>query len=904
MKHLLLATLLSFVVDTAVGQLKQLAPNPFNAQKVLANPDAQAVRGMSPTTAFLILDLKKTHEAHLSHAQLKDKYALIEKDGKLYANTIIHFDTEENAKKFQAPGLLINLQKGKMLTALVPLYALPSLSKNAKVMYLEVGEKVQQTMDAARTVSNVNQVHAGTSLPQPYFGEGVVIGIIDGGFDYTHPNFYNSTGMSDYRIKRVWEQNATSGTPPSGFSYGRELATSSAILSAQRDEDNASHGTHVAGIAAGAGGGASTTFMGVAPGADLVFVSTDMSTTGILDGIAYIQGYAASVGKPCVINMSLGGHMGPHDGTSTFDNICDEYFVGEGRILVGSAGNEGEKNIYLGKTYTTADTQLFTFLEFPYSSLGTNGASFVDIWGNVGDNFYAGVYIYDVYSDLFVDATTYLYGGSFDGVYEDTLYDGDFWGPDPCFVYISTGIDPNNGKPRATIMVNNYYQDDNYHYVLIEVRAFSTQTKMWTGATFSDLSYGGSVLSGTSTSTVGEVGGTGNNMISVGAYTSKNTWTAFSGSTGTADAWAPVGAIAPFSSKGPTADGRVKPDITAPGNVNIASVSRFDGANYPPSSSRVASGVTDGSNTWYFGAMEGTSMSAPTVTGIIALWLEMYPDLSPNQVKDIFQSSAITDAHTGTIGAFGSNTWGRGKINAWVNLSAVIPPKPNVTPSDPGFCAGGSVTLTAPSGYTGYIWSNGATTPSITVSTAGTYSVKVTNGDGYNSPWSDGATVTIYPTPPVPTITRTLDTLVSSATSGNQWYKNGTIISGATNRKYTLTSPGTYKVVVTNTHGCTKESAAINTSPTSLPELDMDLDFTIYPNPTHEILNIKFGQSHQDMHFTLYDISGKKVIQGNLGSIQNGETKIINLESLPAGNYNLNLNSNHFDHNIKVTVSK
>ncbi len=57
----------------------------------------------------------------------------------------------------------------------------------------------------------------------------------------------------------------------------------------------------------------------------------------ITDGIKYIYDYAESVGKPCVINMSLGYHIGPHDGTSTFDRICDE-LQGEGRLFGRSFG--------------------------------------------------------------------------------------------------------------------------------------------------------------------------------------------------------------------------------------------------------------------------------------------------------------------------------------------------------------------------------------------------------------------------------------------------------------------------------------------------------------------------------------------------------------------------------------
>lgn len=891
MKQIVFSSFLILTVFSTFGQ-KKLGVNPNPPQKLEIINKAKEVRGVSPSTAFLMLDLRKIDASKLSEEQLIEKYALIKKDGKIYANSFITIKSDFDTDQLSNSGVLIGTKKGNIITALIPINQLEALTNNPNINYIQIGEKVAPTLDNARNATNVNQVHVGTSLPQPYFGEGVVVGIIDGGFDYTHPNFYNSTGTSGYRIKRVWEQNATTGTPPSGFSYGRELTSTSAILSAQRDKTNESHGTHVAGIAAGAGGGAFTTYTGVAPKADLVFVSTNYNDVGIADGIAYIQNYAASVGKPCVINMSLGKHIGPHDGTSPFDKICDSFFVGEGRILVGAAGNEGSDNLYLGKTYTTTDTTLYTFVQFPNLTLGTNGASYIDIWGNVGDNFYVGVYIYNTSTDTYEDATPYLYNGAVTGTYPHTLYDDDFWSPDACYVNIETGISPLNNKPRVTLTIDHTEQDDSYRYVLIEIRATSTQTKMWANsAIFTNNFYAAPVLSGSSSSTMGEIGGTGNSIISVGAYNTNSS---------------PNGAIAPFSSKGPTADGRTKPDITAPGNRITSSVSRFDSYYLSGGGgwSDVVTGVSVGSTDWWFAKMQGTSMAAPMVTGIIALWLEMYPDLTPSQAKEIFQSTAITDGYTGTIPIAGSNTWGWGKINAWVDLPGAVPPQPSISPSTASICSGSSITLTAPSGYAAYKWSNGATTPSITVSTAGTYKVKVTNSSGFNSPWSAGRVVTVNPKPPVPTITKTADTLISSAATGNQWYKNGSIISGATGKKYTLTSSGSYKVVVTNTHGCSSESNPLNTSPSNISNVESQSGISIYPNPTKQIVNIKFNESFENLSYDIYDNTGKIIVSEKLYNINQGDIKTINLNNLPNGNYNILLFNDKVKYSKLMTIVK
>ncbi len=836
---------------------------------------------------------------------MKEKYALILKDGKLYANAYITFSSNANIKNITKHGVIIGTNKGSISTALLPINNLELISKIEDIKYIQIGETVQPTMDAARSATNVHQVHAGNApLTQSYYGEGVVVGIIDIGFDYAHPNFYDHTGTSGYRIKRVWEQDAPNGTPPSGYNYGRELTTQASIIAAQTDMYDQSHGSHVAGIAAGAGGGLTNTYAGVASKADIVLVSPSNNSSSFIDAIAYIQDYATSVGKPCVINISWGSHVGPHDGTSTFDMLCDSFYVGEGRILVGAAGNDGSKNVFAGKTYTLVDTQLYTFLSFPGSYNGNTGGTYVDIWGEVGDSFQVAVYIHNNNTNTFEDVTA-LYNSNVTGNYNDTLYDWDTWGtPDPCYIQIATGLDPNNNKPRATLIVSNYWQDDAFRHVIIGIRGKNTTTKMWAShAVFTNYGYSAPAISGSSNSSIGELGGTGKSMISVGAYTSKNTWNSYGSGTQNAGYFTAIGEIAPFSSKGPTADNRIKPDITAPGNVIVASVNSYDN-NYPSNNSRVVSGVTVGSKTWWFGTMQGTSMAAPMTTGIIALWLEMYPDLTFEQAKDIMNSNAITDGFTGTIPAGGSNLWGNGKINAFVNILAELPTQPSITPTADTICEGTIITLNAPSGFTSYKWNTGDTTASIDVNTAGIYKVKVKNNNGFYSPWSDEMIITINPVPVVPTIIKVVDTLISSAATGNQWYKDGNIINGATNQRYTITDGGSYKVVVTNNFNCSSESEAMMTAPVSISNIEFSSDISIYPNPTAQLVNIKFDSYFKELSYAIYDHAGKLLQTNNWEVIEKGSTKTIQLGTLPNGTYSIKFSNKETEFSKKITIVK
>ena len=124
-----------------------------------------------------------------------------------------------------------------------------------------------------------------------------------------------------------------------------------------------------------------------------------------------------------------------------------------------------------------------------------------------------------------------------------------------------------------------------------------------------------------------------------------------------------------FSSLGPTADGRMKPDITAPGSMLISSFnsstsSNRNGEDY----NYVVKQENVNTVNYYYGSMEGTSMATPVVTGVLATWLQANPKLTPEQVREILSNTATTDSYTGNITGVGNNRWGYGKINAYDGL--------------------------------------------------------------------------------------------------------------------------------------------------------------------------------------------------------------------------------------------
>ncbi len=630
----------------------------------------------------LILDGYNRIERYRPSEKILQKYPVTVIGQRYYIGALIKVNREFSESELLKYGVLIGTKAGDIISAKVPIENLERLSSENGIDFIQIDEPLKPQLDQVRIFTFTNYVHQGYQLPKPYTGKNVIVGIIDRGFDFTHPVFWD-TSLTTYRVKRVWLMENDSGNPPPGYSYGTEVVGERNIRDLLYDFKDESHGTHVAGIAAGGFSGSGThTYKGMAPESELVLISAGGRATNFIDGINYIFNYASSINKPAVVNLSWGGYIGPRDGTSLFDKAVD-FLVGPGKIVVGSAGNEGSDPVHLTKDFTSTDTLVYTFVEF-YSPLWgktAGGKAGVDIWGDKNTSFSVFVGIYNTIKNSWEDYTPVI-SSNFNALYVDTLYDDDLFSPDLCFVTI-TAVDksPLNDKPNIQIYFDNTDQDafDENDYVVIGIIGRNTNIHAWLARIepcyFTNKGYGYPVKSGDVDYTIMEIGGTGKSIISVGAFTTKNEYKDINGITRRAPFYTGIGEIAPFSSRGPTVDGRIKPDITAPGNVVVSALSRFD-SRYGLNSKEVVSWLTDETNIWLFGALQGTSMSAPVVTGMIALMLEVNPQLDQNKIKQIIQTTAITDDYTGTIP---NNTWGWGKVNTYSSLRKILSPTIQLT---------------------------------------------------------------------------------------------------------------------------------------------------------------------------------------------------------------------------------
>ena len=166
-------------------------------------------------------------------------------------------------------GVIVGTKAGDIWTVQIPKERVVAFTRLPGIEYIELDRPVRQQMDSARYYTHVDSVTKGIGLSMPFTGKGVVVGISDNGFDYTHPAFFD-TANSTSRIKRVWIQSLT-GTPPAGYSYGAEFIDTTSILNQKYDDPKqGSHGNMVASIAAGSGMGSKSNslYRGVAYEAD------------------------------------------------------------------------------------------------------------------------------------------------------------------------------------------------------------------------------------------------------------------------------------------------------------------------------------------------------------------------------------------------------------------------------------------------------------------------------------------------------------------------------------------------------------------------------------------------------------------------------------------------------------
>ena len=535
---------------------------------------------------------------------------------------------------------------GDIIIASIPLNQLAALSREPSVRRIEAGARASLCVDTAAMIVNALPAYEATPNHAAYTGEGVVMGLMDIGFDLTHPTFYDRS-TTNYRIRALWDQ-LSKDTLDSRLPVGRDYIGTEELLAYGHSADGESetHGTLTLGIAAGSG--YDTRYRGIAFDSDICLVanavtsnmkyidSTDVykyTTATDALGFKYLFDYADSQQKPCVVSFSEGYPPYLDQDDSLFSAVIDS-LTGPGHILVAAAGNESRNDTWFIKTAERPAAGAFiqTNQKEALYRLTTEGDARIHFYAYRGEN----------------------------GIPTDTLTLDSQQIPSDSVVVLSFPCD------QDTLTVSCYYNassfiDDDIWQVLLQseqyirklapialvvegdgvIQAYGSTTYAFTkheaDTRWADAQKGHNILAPACFQAV----------ISVGATTHK-----------------PDGRIDYYSSMGPTMNGLRKPEVVAPGTQVAASMSHV----YAPDWAIVGYSEFNGIS-YPWGADSGTSLSAPVVAGIIALWLQAKPDLSPQEVLALFDRNCW---HPDDSLDYPNNIYGYGMPDAYKGLLDIL----------------------------------------------------------------------------------------------------------------------------------------------------------------------------------------------------------------------------------------
>lgn len=555
-------------------------------------------------------------------------------------------------------------QLGRVATLQVPLFKLESLSELSAIESLNANGRHQILCRNSReevrsALLQSPQLSQSLGFPQSYTGRGVLLGVVDTGIEYNHLNFRDSQ-TGETRLKGAALYRPMSGAADSICEFYTQKVQFDTLTT---DYPQMAHGTHTAGIAAGSY--LELQQQGMAPECDLMLCGMSvLEDDRLIDAMQKTFARAEELGEPCVINLSIGNPVGWKDGLSPFSLACEALTDGgnaPGRAIVMSAGNDGEKSY--SATLQFSDTLPHYTLLQPI--IKQNKATYynpnIDVYCADSLPVQLCYQLFDTLHHTFSELP-------FEQHLLDTLEAGHdnrrhlCLDADTCSMVawphclIALQIKGQIGSSATLYYIN----DETVAYAMSPGRDESVR---W--------------FNGTPDQSISDLCSS-QSVISVGAYSAVSSLTNVFGRTIYPSEKRDN--ICRFSSYGTMPDGTPKPDVIAPGTCVVSSYSGYyrDKIEYYYLSQRyldspmmyvVDSPFDDCS--YYWTADQGTSMSAPIVAGVIALWMQACPTLSVLQIRDILHhtsrwDNACVQAPHGPIQA------GYGKIDAVAGMQEVL----------------------------------------------------------------------------------------------------------------------------------------------------------------------------------------------------------------------------------------
>ena len=589
--------------------------------------------------------------------------------------------------------------------AFLPMDSLGVMEQSCNIMRMEANKLAEVTNDTSAVILGVDKVWEGPSatsqLPQAFTGKGVVAGVMDVGFDFTHPAFRHEDGTS--RIKWFWEPFAENDSLSTG-ELGKIYTSSEEVLTAQHSEDafTANHGTHVLGSMAG--DGLNGRYVGMAPEADIMgahvplgyiedefldrakvyldslvgeeldsmYLQVALCDAMYLVELKKIFAAADSIGEPCVVNWSFGAPPDFYSDNTLFENVFDQ-LVGPGHIVLAAAGNEGDYFTYLKKDAGTRLSQDIywstTGKEYFYITMRTDpDEPFFDF-----HLAYAGV------DSVITMNTQWAYEAALRGQY--VFFANDQirveahcnLGAMGKFVYKIVVVP--QGEYAASHTKNNRMSV--YGKIYID---YDPEVELMGGCSsennvlFSKETYYNA--RGCHQGTIGDYASM-ERVITVGAMHHRSHITNIAGEQNTTlELGSEEGCLVSFSSCGPTMQGRIKPDVVAPGHNILSVLNSFYSLGSEEETEAAVAPLTvykynEFDKDYAMWAMSGTSMACPITSGVIALWLQAKPDLTPEEIMGVIARTSH-QPEPEFSGTDKNVYYGWGEIDAYAGLLDVL----------------------------------------------------------------------------------------------------------------------------------------------------------------------------------------------------------------------------------------
>ncbi len=573
-----------------------------------------------------------------------------------------------------------------------------SLSLNPGISRIQATHaETSVLLDTLTRITGVNPVWEGINLPQAYTGKGVLIGFTDAGMEYTHPVFRDEAD-GRLRVVRTWDKLDLPAQfeydASSQFPIGKLLTRPEDILAKSHSADSElmTHGTLTASVAAGAAVG--TPYRGIAYDADIYAVNEYLSShKSIIDEafehyytdelllLSYtnIFAYADSVGQPCVINVSLGSTQDMTD-CDIMKNEYIERLLKPGHIIVASAGNDGKESHYMEKPVGKESVHAMLSSSKSSSSINISTTGPLTL-RMINDVTAENPVCYDFALDMAIGDTLSPSGLKW-YAFSDTVTMSEIRDIEVCIYSGYDGFDSTRVGYDIFLKYPEEQLPQKAHVGLMVLGEESDAQIFIQRGTLTDYAdqngSKGDVLEGLGTVTSP---GSLPSVITVGSTSHRIDWKRYDGKRQIYSLPRPLGDRANFSSCGPSLHGHVKPDVMAPG---VAVVSALNSVYFENNEEYINNRVTlkyapDGEKEYQWGVDCGTSLSAPVVSGIIALWLQADPTLTTERIKEILAKTCRQDDSMLNLPSAdaGPATWpnnecGYGEIDAYRGLLEIL----------------------------------------------------------------------------------------------------------------------------------------------------------------------------------------------------------------------------------------